>query len=74
MTPPPGPQEAAAVPGAAPATRRPLFGSCWSCRVISGLGLLAAAAWIYRGPRTSMKRGVPPSMAAITQITFALGQ
>ncbi|XP_065510182.1 distal membrane-arm assembly complex protein 1 [Caloenas nicobarica] len=53
--------------------RRPLFGGCWSCRVLSGAGLLGAALWIYRGPRRSMKRGVPPSMAAIAQITLAVG-
>ncbi|NWX09306.1 DMAC1 protein, partial [Caloenas nicobarica] len=54
--------------------RRPLFGGCWSCRVLSGAGLLGAALWIYRGPRRSMKRGVPPSMAAIAQITLAVGE
>ncbi|XP_054039945.1 translation initiation factor IF-2 isoform X1 [Rissa tridactyla] len=55
---------------AAPA--RPLFGGCWSCRVLSGSALLLAALWIYQGPRRSMKRGVPPSLAAIAQITFAI--
>ncbi|XP_025912126.1 distal membrane-arm assembly complex protein 1 [Apteryx rowi] len=56
--------------GAAPP--KPLFGGCWSCRVLSGVGLLLAGLWIYQGPRQSMKRGIPPSMGAIAQITFAL--
>ncbi|NWI21781.1 DMAC1 protein, partial [Crypturellus soui] len=53
---------------------RPLFGGCWSCRVLCGLGLLVAGAWIYQGPRRSMKRGIPPSMGAIAQITFAISE
>ncbi|XP_061204582.1 distal membrane-arm assembly complex protein 1 [Neopsephotus bourkii] len=51
---------------------KPLFGGCWSCRLLSGAGLLLAAAWIYQGPRMRMKRGIPPSMGTIAQITFAL--
>ncbi|XP_072736821.1 distal membrane-arm assembly complex protein 1 [Ciconia boyciana] len=62
----PGPE------AARPAPVKPLFGGCWSCRLLSGAGLLLAALWIYQGPRRSMKRGVPPSMAAIAQITFAI--
>uniref|UniRef100_A0A8C4J9E9 Distal membrane-arm assembly complex protein 1-like domain-containing protein n=1 Tax=Dromaius novaehollandiae TaxID=8790 RepID=A0A8C4J9E9_DRONO len=58
--------------GAAPP--KPLFGGCWSCRVLSGVGLLLAGLWIYQGPRQVMKRGIPPSMGAIAQITFALGE
>ncbi|NXN26652.1 DMAC1 protein, partial [Nycticryphes semicollaris] len=68
---PPGTGETA---GAAPAPVKPLFGGCWSCRILSGTGLLAAALWIYQGPRRTMKRGIPPSMAAIAQITFAISE
>ncbi|NXT30358.1 DMAC1 protein, partial [Syrrhaptes paradoxus] len=64
--------EAAPVP--VPVPTKPLFGGCWSCRALSAAGLLTAAVWIYRGPRQSMKRGIPPSMAAIAQITFAIGE
>uniref|UniRef100_A0A8C8AH94 Distal membrane-arm assembly complex protein 1-like domain-containing protein n=1 Tax=Otus sunia TaxID=257818 RepID=A0A8C8AH94_9STRI len=66
---PPAPRREEA---AAPVPR--LFGSCWSCRLLSGAGLLAAALWIYRGPRRSLQRGVPPGMAAIAQICLAIGQ
>ncbi|NWU10146.1 DMAC1 protein, partial [Cephalopterus ornatus] len=61
-----------ASPGSEPP--RPLFGGCLSCRLLCGTGLLLAAAWIYQGPRSSMKRGIPPSAGAIAQITFALSE
>ncbi|NXV53392.1 DMAC1 protein, partial [Uria aalge] len=59
---------------ARPGPARPLFGGCWSCRVLGGSALLLAALWIYQGPRRSMRRGLPPSMAAIAQITFAISE
>ncbi|NXS03868.1 DMAC1 protein, partial [Oxylabes madagascariensis] len=68
----PGPGPAS--PGPGPASPRPLFGGCWSCRLLSGAGLLAAAVWVYQGPRSSMKKGIPPSMGAIAQICFAAGE
>uniref|UniRef100_A0A8B9PIS7 Distal membrane-arm assembly complex protein 1-like domain-containing protein n=1 Tax=Apteryx owenii TaxID=8824 RepID=A0A8B9PIS7_APTOW len=70
------PRGAAMTPGAeaGAAPPKPLFGGCWSCRVLSGVGLLLAGLWIYQGPRQSMKRGIPPSMGAIAQITFALSE
>uniref|UniRef100_A0A8C3QRX8 Distal membrane-arm assembly complex protein 1-like domain-containing protein n=1 Tax=Cyanoderma ruficeps TaxID=181631 RepID=A0A8C3QRX8_9PASS len=59
---------AVSVPGPAPASPRPLFGGCWSCRFLSGAGLLMAAVWVYQGPRNTMKKGIPPSMGAIAQM------
>lgn len=73
------PQGAEAAPGVVPepgpgsASPRPLFGGCWSCRLLSGAALLMAAVWVYQGPRSVMKKGIPPSMGAIAQITFAAG-
>ncbi|RMB90474.1 hypothetical protein DUI87_33075 [Hirundo rustica rustica] len=68
---------AEAAPGAAPgpgsAEPRPLFGGCWSCRLLSGAGLMMAAVWVYQGPRSAMKKGIPPSMGAIAQMCFAAG-
>ncbi|NWR02979.1 DMAC1 protein, partial [Paradoxornis webbianus] len=61
-------------PGPGPAAPRPLFGGCWSCRLLSGAGLMMAAVWVYQGPRNSMKKGIPPSMGAIAQICFAVGE
>ncbi|XP_071277091.1 distal membrane-arm assembly complex protein 1 [Agelaius tricolor] len=65
--------EAAPVPGPGPGSPRPLFGGCWSCRLLSGAGLLMAAVWVYQGPRNAMKKGIAPSMGAIAQMTFAAG-
>uniref|UniRef100_A0A8C3MRI5 Distal membrane-arm assembly complex protein 1-like domain-containing protein n=1 Tax=Geospiza parvula TaxID=87175 RepID=A0A8C3MRI5_GEOPR len=65
--------EAAPVPGPGPGSPRPLFGGCWSCRLLSGAGLLMAAVWVYQGPRNAMKKGIAPSMGGIAQITFAAG-
>ncbi|NXM88755.1 DMAC1 protein, partial [Oenanthe oenanthe] len=62
------------VPVPGPAPPPPLFGGCWSCRLLSGAGLLMAAIWVYQGPRSLMKKGIPPSMGAIAQITFAAGE
>ncbi|NXM95458.1 DMAC1 protein, partial [Sylvia borin] len=61
-------------PGPGSASPRPLFGGCWSCRLLSGAGLMMAALWVYQGPRNSMKKGIPPSMGAIAQICFAAGE
>ncbi|NXY91006.1 DMAC1 protein, partial [Alcedo cyanopectus] len=71
MTAAPGP---VAAPVQAPEKPRPLFGGCWSCRILSGTGLLLAALWIYSGPRRIMKRGIAPNMAQIAQITFAISE
>ncbi|NXY39757.1 DMAC1 protein, partial [Pomatorhinus ruficollis] len=60
--------------GPAPASPRPLFGGCWSCRFLSGAGLLMAAVWVFQGPRNAMKKGIPPSMGAIAQMCFAAGE
>ncbi|NXA16675.1 DMAC1 protein, partial [Sapayoa aenigma] len=61
-------------PGPGPAPPKPLFGGCLSCRFVCGTGLVMAGVWLYQGPRNSMKRGIPPSMAAIAQITFAISE
>ncbi|NXC26280.1 DMAC1 protein, partial [Campylorhamphus procurvoides] len=65
-----------AAPGSSPARAppKPLFGGCLSCRIVCGTGLLLVAAWLYQGPRSSMKRGIPPSMGAIAQLTFAISE
>ncbi|NWZ88700.1 DMAC1 protein, partial [Poecile atricapillus] len=66
--------DAVPVPGPGSASLRPLFGGCWSCRLLSGAGLLMAAIWVFQGPRSTMKKGIPPSMGALAQITFAAGE
>ncbi|NXY26994.1 DMAC1 protein, partial [Atrichornis clamosus] len=66
--------DAVSVPGPGLAPSRPASSGCWSCRLVSGAGLLMAAIWIYEGARSTMKKGVPPSMAAIAQTSFAVGE
>ncbi|NXR46012.1 DMAC1 protein, partial [Hippolais icterina] len=61
-------------PGSGSASPRPLFGGCWSCRLLSGAGLMMAAVWVYQAPRNAMKKGIPPSMGNIAQICFAAGE
>ncbi|NXB92375.1 DMAC1 protein, partial [Vidua chalybeata] len=72
------PRGAEAGPGAAPgpgaASPREELGGCWSCRLLSGAGLLMAAVWLYQGPRSAMRNGIPPSTSAIAQITLAAGE
>ncbi|NWV42498.1 DMAC1 protein, partial [Grantiella picta] len=65
---------AVSVPESGSAAPRQLLGGCWSCRLLSGAGLLMAAIWIYQGPRSTMRKGIPPSMGTIAQITFAVGE
>lgn len=50
-----------------------LFGGCWSCRVLSGGGLLLCAAYVYMGVRKTMRYGGPTSMGTVAQITFSAG-
>ncbi|XP_015269589.1 PREDICTED: transmembrane protein 261 [Gekko japonicus] len=57
---------------APPAPHKPLFGSCWGCRLLSGLALIGSGIWVYLGPRRVMQQGIPPNMWHITQMTFAI--
>ncbi|KAI7793213.1 distal membrane-arm assembly complex protein 1 [Triplophysa rosa] len=50
-----------------------LFGNCWSCRLVSGGGLLAAAAYVYMQARKTMRLGGPTSLGTVAQIAFAAG-
>lgn len=49
-----------------------IFGGCWSCRVLSGGGLLLAAAYVYMGARKTMRLG-HASMGVAAQIAFSAG-
>lgn len=48
-----------------------LFKSCWSCRLISGGGLILAGAYVFSAARKVMRQGGPTSMGTVAQITFA---
>lgn len=51
-----------------------LFEKCWSCRVISGGGLIMAGAYVFQAARKVMRLGGPTSMGTVAQITFAAGK
>ncbi|KAL0994080.1 hypothetical protein UPYG_G00117530 [Umbra pygmaea] len=49
------------------------FGSCWSCRILSGGGLLLGAAYVYLAARKVLRQGGPASVGTVAQIAFATG-
>ncbi|XP_053414792.1 distal membrane-arm assembly complex protein 1 [Nycticebus coucang] len=50
----------------------PLFKNCWSCRVLSGLGLMGAGGYVYLVARKPMKLGYPPGPGVITQMVIGI--
>ncbi|XP_029919303.1 distal membrane-arm assembly complex protein 1 [Myripristis murdjan] len=70
----PGPAAASPAAGGGDApvsTAGESFKKCWSCRALSGGGLLLAAAYVYSGARRTMRYGGPTTMGTVAQITFA---
>uniref|UniRef100_U3B705 Transmembrane protein C9orf123 n=1 Tax=Callithrix jacchus TaxID=9483 RepID=U3B705_CALJA len=62
-----------ATPGAPNSPAEPrLFNNCWSCRVLSGLGLLGAGGYVYLVGRKTLKMGYPPSPGTITQMVIGI--
>lgn len=61
-------------PVASEVTKQQLFGNCWSCRLVSGGGLLAAGVYVYMQARKTMRLGGPTSMGTVAQIVFAAGE
>ncbi|XP_004581303.1 distal membrane-arm assembly complex protein 1 [Ochotona princeps] len=62
-----------AAPGepSAPA-QAPVFKNCWSCRVLSGSGLIGAGAYVYWAARKPMKLGYAPGPGTITQMVVGI--
>ncbi|XP_040091993.1 distal membrane-arm assembly complex protein 1-like isoform X2 [Oryx dammah] len=50
----------------------PLFNNCWSCRVLSGSGLIGAGGYVYWTARKPMKLGYPPGPGTIAQMIFGI--
>ncbi|XP_037653745.1 distal membrane-arm assembly complex protein 1 [Choloepus didactylus] len=64
---------ATAAPGApASPAQTPLFNNCWSCRVLSGSGLIGAGGYVYWVARKPMKLGYPPSPGNIAQMVIGI--
>ncbi|XP_077004318.1 distal membrane-arm assembly complex protein 1 [Tamandua tetradactyla] len=68
-----------AIPTATPApaastspAQTSLLSNCWSCRVLSGSGLIGAGGYVYWVARKPMKLGYPPSPWTITQMVIGI--
>ncbi|CAN9503884.1 unnamed protein product [Ophioblennius macclurei] len=48
-----------------------LLKTCWSCRVVTGGGLVLTGAYVYSAARKVMRMGGHTSMGVVAQITFA---
>ncbi|KAG1928413.1 transmembrane protein [Pimephales promelas] len=46
---------------------------CWSCRILSGGGLLAAGGYVYMQAQKLKHLSGPTSMGRVAQIMFAAG-
>lgn len=60
--------------GPAPPAEAPLFNNCWSCRVLSGSGLIGAGGYVYWVARKPMKLGYPPGPGTIAQMVFGISE
>ncbi|XP_035039069.1 distal membrane-arm assembly complex protein 1 isoform X1 [Hippoglossus stenolepis] len=67
-TAPEEPTGRAAAPASQPGSK---FRSCWSCRLVSGGGLILAGAYVFMEARNVMRRCGTTSMGTVAQITFA---
>ncbi len=70
--PPPLPEQSS--PVTPQATKKPLLGDCWSCRVLSGGGLLASGGYVGMHAQRVMRLGGPASMGTVVQMMFAAGE
>ncbi|XP_002925590.1 distal membrane-arm assembly complex protein 1 [Ailuropoda melanoleuca] len=62
-----------AVPGAPTSPAEvPVFNNCWSCRVLSGAGLIGAGGYVYWVARKPMKLGYLPGPGTITQMVIGI--
>ncbi|XP_062064248.1 distal membrane-arm assembly complex protein 1 [Lepus europaeus] len=49
-----------------------LLNNCWSCRVLSGSGLIGAGLYVYWVARRPMKLGYAPGPGTITQMVIGI--
>ncbi|XP_016381472.1 transmembrane protein 261 [Sinocyclocheilus rhinocerous] len=69
----PQPLPEKSIPVTSQATGKPLLGDCWSCRVLSGGGLLASGGYVGMQAQKVMRLGGPASMGTVVQMMFAAG-
>ncbi|XP_059898906.1 distal membrane-arm assembly complex protein 1 [Gadus macrocephalus] len=58
-------------PGERDPSPRERFQSCWSCRLLSGGGLIAGGLYVFRAAKSVMRTGAPPTIGLAMQLTFA---
>lgn len=52
----------------------PVVNNCWSCRVLSGSGLIGAGGYVYWVARKPLKLGYPPSPGTVTQMVIGISE
>nr|ACO14301.1 C9orf123 homolog [Esox lucius] len=58
-------------PGSVSPPAGQLFGGCWSCRILSGGGLLLGAGYVFQAARKVMRQGGTTTIGTVAQIVFA---
>lgn len=57
-----------------PADEKPMFNNCWSCRVLSGLGMIGAGGYVYWVAKKPVKMGYTPRPGIIAQMTIGISE
>uniref|UniRef100_A0A4W5R693 Distal membrane-arm assembly complex protein 1-like domain-containing protein n=1 Tax=Hucho hucho TaxID=62062 RepID=A0A4W5R693_9TELE len=65
------PEPGSAPPGPVSPAAGQMFWSCWSCRILSGGGLLLGPLYVFLAARKVMRQGGTTSMGNVAQIAFA---
>lgn len=61
-------------PGSVSPAAGQMFGSCWSCRILSGGGLLLGAGYVFLAARKVMRQGGTTSIGTVAQVAFAASE
>ncbi|XP_011366016.1 distal membrane-arm assembly complex protein 1 [Pteropus vampyrus] len=62
-----------AAPGAPTSPEQtPVVNNCWSCRVLSGSGLIGAGGYVYWVARKPLKLGYPPNPGTVMQMVIGI--
>lgn len=51
-----------------------MFKTCWSCRLVSGGGLILSGAYVFNAAQKVMRKGGATSLGTVAQITFAASE
>ncbi|XP_070622573.1 distal membrane-arm assembly complex protein 1 [Erythrolamprus reginae] len=53
--------------------QKSFFWSCFSCRVLTSSGLVAAGLWVHMGARKSLRQRTPGSFFDVFRLVLAVG-